>query len=256
MLRLALLCGLLVCALATAGAAFAGGPVFDVVPSGGTHASLNQAIRRQLKADRGALLVSRRRLRRAAVLLEHSQAQVSRSASPFPAEDRAAGLRQTVAAERERAAGIQRAIKRLSLALKPVSLSADFLSRPTSTIGSYAVSIAQRYLDVRYVWGGSNPGSGFDCSGFVQYVYGLLGVQLPHYAASQYATTRHIDPLQLEPGDLVFFEPRADGPGHVGMYIGNDVFIEAPHTGDVVKFAQLSTEARLLGFVGASRPAS
>jgi cell wall-associated NlpC family hydrolase len=256
MRRLAFLCALILCALASAGAALAGGPVFDVAPSGAAHDSLNQAIRKELKAKQAALVESRRRLRRGAALLEHAQAEVGRAVSPFPAEDRATRLQQTLAAERQRAAGIQRAIKRLSLALRPVSVSADFLSSPSSTIGSYAASIAQRYLDVRYVWGGSTPASGFDCSGFVQYVYGLLGVSLPHYAASQYATTRHIDPAQLEPGDLVFFEPRADGPGHVGMYIGNDVFIEAPHTGDVVKFAQLSTEARKLGFVGASRPGS
>jgi cell wall-associated NlpC family hydrolase len=90
----------------------------------------------------------------------------------------------------------------------------------------------------------------------VRYVYAQLGIALPHYAASQYAITMHVDPSQLQPGDLVFFEPRADGPGHVGMYVANGVFIEAPHTGDVVKFTELSTEASLIGFVGATRPAA
>ena len=59
----------------------------------------------------------------------------------------------------------------------------------------------------------------------------------------------------LEPGDLVFFEPELDGPGHVGIYAGDDLFIEAPHTGDVVKLAHLSQEAAEMGFVGAARPA-
>ncbi len=118
------------------------------------------------------------------------------------------------------------------------------------------MSVAERYLGVPYVWGGANPSSGFDCSGFVKYVYAQLGIQLPHYAASQYATTTHIDPSQLEAGDLVFFEPHADGPGHVGIYVGNGLFIEAPRTGDVVKLTQLLTEARQIGFVGATRPAA
>jgi cell wall-associated NlpC family hydrolase len=149
---------------------------------------------------------------------------------------------------------VRRAIRGLELALQPVTLPAGFLSSSSSAIGSYAVSVAERYLGVRYVWGGDTPSAGFDCSGFVKYVYAQLGIQLPHYAATQYATTMHIDPSQLEAGDLVFFEPRADGPGHVGIYVGNGFFIEAPHTGDVVKLEQLSTEASLIGFVGASRP--
>lgn len=230
--------------------------MLEVAPNAvASHDSLTQAIRRQLKADRGALLDSRRRQSAGAELFRRAQAKVSRTADPFPAEDGAARLRQTPAAEQERASGIRHAIARLERALRPVSLPADFLSSPSSAVGSYAVSIAERYLNVRYVWGGSNPDSGFDCSGFVQYVYAQLGIKLPHYAASQYATTMHVDPSQLQAGDLVLFEPRADGPGHVGMYVGNDLFIEAPHTGDVVKFARLSTEASLLGFVGASRPA-
>jgi cell wall-associated NlpC family hydrolase len=254
MRRLAFLCLLIVLAMAPARVAQAGGgPVFDVVPSGSAGSvSLNQAIRRQLKADRGALRESRRRQSAATTSLVRAQAAVARSADPFPAEDRAGRLQQVLAAEQARATGIRRAIKRLELALRPVSLPADFGS---TTVGSYAVTIAERYLDVRYVWGGDTPTAGFDCSGFVQFVYAQLGITLPHYAASQYARTMHVDPARLQPGDLVFFEPRADGPGHVGMYVGNDVFIEAPHTGDVVKFARLSTEAGKLGFVGASRPA-
>jgi cell wall-associated NlpC family hydrolase len=257
MRRLAFLCLLIVLATVPARAAVAGGPVFDVVPSGATGSvSLNQAIRRQLAADRLALRDSRHRQSVTAASLERAKAEVARAADPFPAEDRAGRLQQALAAEQARATGIRRAIKRLELALRPVSLPADVLASGPTAVGSYAVTIAKRYLDVRYVWGGDTPSSGFDCSGFVQYVYAQLGIKLPHYAASQYAMTPHIDPAQLSPGDLVFFEPRADGPGHVGMYVGSDFFIEAPHTGDVVKFARLSTEARKLGFVGASRPAA
>jgi cell wall-associated NlpC family hydrolase len=258
MLRLVSLCALPVCTLAlAAGALASGGPVFTIVPSGsGQHEPLNQAIRRQLKAEHGALASVLRARRVTVALLRRTETEIMRAADPFPAGDRAARLQQRLAANTERASRLRRAIRGLELALRPVALPVSLRSSSSTAIGAYAVSIAERYLGVRYVWGGGDPTSGFDCSGFVKYVYAQLGVPLPHYAASQYATTMHVDPSQLQPGDLVFFEPRADGPGHVGMYVGNGVFIEAPHTGDVVKLTELSTEASLIGFVGASRPAA
>ena len=106
---------------------------------------------------------------------------------------------------------------------------------PTSTLGGQAVAIAEQYLGVPYVWGGSTP-AGFDCSGFTMYVYGQLGVSLPHNAAAQYGMGTPVPRDALEPGDLVFF----DGLGHVGIYVGGGAFIHAPHTGDVVKISSLS----------------
>jgi peptidoglycan DL-endopeptidase CwlO len=257
-LRLVPLCVLLVCTFAlAAGALASGGPVFTVVPSGrGQDASLNQAIRRQLKADHVALATLLDAQRVTVALLRRTRAEITRAADPFPADDRAARLQQRLAANTERVSRLRRAIRGLELALRPVAVPVSLRSSSSAAIGSYAVSIAERYLGVRYVWGGGDPSSGFDCSGFVRYVYAQLGIRLPHYAASQYAITMHVDPSQLQPGDLVFFEPRADGPGHVGMYVGNGVFIEAPHTGDVVRLTELSTEASLIGFVGATRPAA
>jgi cell wall-associated NlpC family hydrolase len=126
------------------------------------------------------------------------------------------------------------------------------------------VAIATRYLGVPYVWGGDSPQTGFDCSGLVEYVFAQRGVSLPHYAASQYNYGLPVARDQLEPGDLVFFHAL----GHVGIYIGNDEFIHAPHTGDVVKISSLNefsyastyVGARHLetaaGFVSSSRPAS
>jgi peptidoglycan DL-endopeptidase CwlO len=106
---------------------------------------------------------------------------------------------------------------------------------PTSTLGGQAVAIAERYLGVPYVWGGASP-SGFDCSGLTMYVYGQLGVSLPHNAAAQYDSLPHVSEGDLEPGDLVFF----DGLGHVGIYIGGGEMIHAPHTGTVVQISTLS----------------
>jgi cell wall-associated NlpC family hydrolase len=108
------------------------------------------------------------------------------------------------------------------------------------------VAVALQYLGVQYVWGGSSPSTGFDCSGFTAYVYAQVGVYLPHHAASQYAMGTPVPYDQLAPGDLVFF----DGLGHVGIYIGGGEFIHAPHTGDVVKISPLSEH---YGYVGARR---
>jgi cell wall-associated NlpC family hydrolase len=98
-----------------------------------------------------------------------------------------------------------------------------------------AASIALQYLGVPYVYGGASP-SGFDCSGLVMYVYGRLGISLPHYTVAQWNATVPISQSQMQPGDLVFF----DGLGHVGIYIGNGQFVDAPHTGSVVRIDSIA----------------
>ena len=81
--------------------------------------------------------------------------------------------------------------------------------------------------------------TGFDCSGLAMYVYAQLGIQLTHYTGSQFYEGTRVPPWALRPGDLVFFEPSSRGPQHEGMYIGGGRFIQAPHTGDVVKISSL-----------------
>jgi cell wall-associated NlpC family hydrolase len=105
---------------------------------------------------------------------------------------------------------------------------------PPSRYGG-VVGIAMQFLGTPYVWGGSSP-SGFDCSGFVMYVYAQVGVSLPHNAAMQYGYGRAVARSELQPGDIVFF----NGLGHNGIYIGGNQFIHSPHTGDVVKISPLS----------------
>jgi cell wall-associated NlpC family hydrolase len=96
--------------------------------------------------------------------------------------------------------------------------------------------------------GGAAP-SGFDCSGFVLYLYAQVGVSLPHYAASQYNYGVPVSQDQLERGELVFF----DGLGHNGICIGGGQFIHAPHTGDVVKISSLSDPWYASNWVGTTR---
>ena len=110
------------------------------------------------------------------------------------------------------------------------------------------VAIALRYLGVPYVWGGESP-AGFDCSGFVAYVYSQVGVSLPHYTGAQWNMGVPVSRDELEPGDLVFF----DGLGHVGIYIGGGQFVHAPHTGDVVKISSLSEDWYSQTYDGARR---
>ena len=123
-----------------------------------------------------------------------------------------------------------------------------------ATLGGQAVALAYRFLGVPYVWGGDSP-AGFDCSGLTMYVYGQLGIKLGHYTGFQYYAGLRVPRDQLQPGDLVFFRANSAGvPQHEGMYIGNGSFIQAPHTGDVVKVSSLFEARYALAYVGAVRP--
>jgi cell wall-associated NlpC family hydrolase len=103
-------------------------------------------------------------------------------------------------------------------------------------LGLRVADYAKRFIGTRYVYGGSSPRSGFDCSGFVRYVYAHFGVSLPHSSYAQFGDGRRVARGSLRPGDLVFF----DGLGHVGLYVGNGRFIHAPHTGTRVRVESLA----------------
>ncbi len=105
--------------------------------------------------------------------------------------------------------------------------------------GGDVISFAESFVGVPYVWGGESP-SGFDCSGLMQYVYAHIGVSIPRTSEAQFNSGTPVSLSNLQPGDLVFFEMASDGPGHVGMYIGNGLMIQAPHTGASVFVCPLS----------------
>jgi peptidoglycan DL-endopeptidase CwlO len=251
--RLVLLATAVAVLFAQAGtAAAAPSPVFAVVPTASS--SLGSAIRQQLADDRAALARVQKQQRALDVRLHALQAKQAAAADPFELEDAVAAVQRDAAAASARAGRLELAITRLQDALRPVKLPVAYTPGSSNGLGWDVVAVAEHYLGVRYLWGGGDPRAGFDCSGFVKYVYAQLGLKLPHYAATQYASTPHVDARTLQAGDLVFFEPHADGPGHVAIYIGDGVLIEAPHTGDVVKLAPLARLAASLGFVGATRP--
>jgi cell wall-associated NlpC family hydrolase len=144
----------------------------------------------------------------------------------------AAQQRQLAAAARSRLAGVT------SASVSGVGIAASTPEgstvAPPNTHGG-VVGIAMRFLGVPYRWGGSSP-SGFDCSGLVVYVFAQIGISLPHSTYALWNVGTPVSRDQLQPGDLVFF----NGLGHMGIYIGGNQFIHAPHTGDVVKISSMT----------------
>ncbi len=109
---------------------------------------------------------------------------------------------------------------------------------------------AEKYLGTAYKWGGASPKTGFDCSGLLQWALAQHGVKIPRTTYDQWKTGQPVDKGALKPGDAVFFHAGPNGPGHVGIYVGHDTYLQSPHTGDVVKFSKLSDAG---GYVGARR---
>ena len=191
--------------------------------------------------------------------LKHARAQqaelvAERAATKGSIESRLADRQRMLSSIRSEIAEIRAAEQRRQAELEPQARAR--LAAPQPVISTFTapveqapsvlpeappakyggvVGIAMQYLGIPYVYGGSTP-SGFDCSGFVMYVYAQVGVSLPHNAAAQYGYGTPVDRSQLQPGDLVFF----NGLGHNGIYIGGGSFIHSPHTGDVVKISSLS----------------
>ena len=129
-----------------------------------------------------------------------------------------------------------------------------------------ALKEAQKYTGTPYKWGGSTPQTGFDCSGLVQWAYAQAGVQIPRVTDAQIAATNGtaVRRSELLPGDLVFFRDASGYVHHVGISMGGDKFLHAPHTGDVVKvssldepyYSQQFTGGRRFDAAGAAAPAA
>ncbi len=113
-------------------------------------------------------------------------------------------------------------------------------SQAVSTKGQAVVERAKQYLGIPYVYGGTSP-SGFDCSGFVYYIYKSMGVTLNRVAADQMKNGQWVAKNDLQPGDIVGFTNSSGYVNHVGIYAGNGMMIHSPQTGDVVKYESIVT---------------
>lgn len=123
----------------------------------------------------------------------------------------------------------------------------------TAAASGYAISSTALALrGAPYQNGGANP-AGFDCSGFVQYVFEQHGVRMPRDVRRQFGVGDEIDAARLEPGDLVFFTTIAPGASHVGIVVGGDQFVHAPSTSGVVRVESLRAQYWSNRFVGARR---
>jgi peptidoglycan DL-endopeptidase CwlO len=107
------------------------------------------------------------------------------------------------------------------------------------------VNIAQQYFGVPYVWGGASP-SGFDCSGLTMYCYAKIGIGMSHGATDQQRSSTPVALSDLRPGDLIFFG-NASFSHHVAIFVEGTTCIEAPHTGDVVRYGTFTGRDAWIG---------
>jgi peptidoglycan DL-endopeptidase CwlO len=229
--------------------------------------SQDTQVLRQVRSFRGQ--VQQRKAQLAQARQEQAEVVAERAAHKAQVEQQLAERRQLLssiqgeiarlqAAERARQRTLERRARarlagQLQVAVVDDSLVGVAAETPQAVIAPPAryggvVGIAMQFIGVPYRWGGADP-SGFDCSGFIMYVYAQMGVSLPHNAAAQFGVGTPVTRDQLQPGDLVFF----DGLGHAGIYIGGDQFIHSPHTGDVVKISSLGDSWYAATYVGARR---
>lgn len=128
----------------------------------------------------------------------------------------------------------------------------DVGDRTQPSGGIHVVDAALSLRGTPYRTGGSDP-SGFDCSGFVQYVFARLGLWLPREVRDQFGVGKKIEFGDVRAGDLVFFETVARGASHVGLAVGADQFVHAPSSTGVVRVERLTAPYWARRFIGARR---
>jgi cell wall-associated NlpC family hydrolase len=127
---------------------------------------------------------------------------------------------------------------------------------PVADLRQELVALAMKLRDVRYVRGGRSPSTGFDCSGFVRYVFAhAIGLHLPANSARQFLAGIKVRRDDMQPGDLVFFHTRGKKRiSHVGIYLDNGRFIHSPSAGKSVEVSSLEDAYWAKRFAGARRP--
>lgn len=147
--------------------------------------------------------------------------------------------------ERELRGGIGLRIGDTRATARPAPLAARGAGAATRArpgdVAAGVLAEAERHLGVRYVWGGSDPATGFDCSGFVRYVYASVGIRLPRVTRDQARAGSGV-PLDFDafrPGDLLFFASDGRTIDHVAIYVGDGRIIHAPNRSDRVRYDDL-----------------
>ena len=148
--------------------------------------------------------------------------------------------------EEELAATRQRTALAASYAAYSGPTATDFLANPSysSVDLNQVVAVGQQYIGTPYVFGGADP-SGFDCSGFIKFVYAQFGVSLPHSVTAQAAAGTRIATADAVPGDLVIMS------GHDGIYMGNGMIMDAPKPGGFVSIRPIWTSSYYIVRIGA-----
>ena len=136
-----------------------------------------------------------------------------------------------------------------------VELVNQYLAVPqvSGELAQKVMNEALKYQGWKYVYGGSNPNTSFDCSGLTQWCYGKAGISLPRTAQAQYDATQHLPLSQAKAGDLVFFHSTYNAGSyvtHVGIYVGNN---QMYHAGDPIGYADLSSSYWQQHLIGAGR---
>lgn len=130
---------------------------------------------------------------------------------------------------------------------------ASFMSRAALGMEN-TLDRALDFIGIRYKRGGSSPETGFDCSGFVSYIYNeTLGLVLPHNAKAISEEGERVEKTDLKPGDLVFFNTMRRAFSHVGIYLGDNLFVHAPRSGARVRIEDMTDRYWSRRFNGARR---
>lgn len=149
---------------------------------------------------------------------------------------------------------MQEVVLQLAPSLSPDDIAPPPAYEVSGMVGS-ACDLATRFLGTPYRWGGTTP-KAFDCSGFVRYVYGKLGITLPRTARQQIKAGQKVAFAALQAGDLVFFDMMKGYVSHVGMYLGDGTFIHAANPRKGVRIDSIDTPSYRKHIVGARRYAS
>lgn len=163
-------------------------------------------------------------------------AETSETATPPPPAETAPSLILT-----SLAASINTAPSNIALPEAPKPLVPVPHEDVSKTIGEGAAKQARRMVGKPYKFGGSSPSTGFDCSGLVHYTFAQAGAKIARTTEEQRSASKNIGVLNLQPGDLLFFDLEGKKNSHVGIYLGNEQFVHAPSSGKRVRRDRLDT---------------